>query len=292
MTPGSERLPVVWIADDSAAEAAMAQRALSPAYSVRCFTSGPALIEHVSAGEHPDALVLDWEMPELSGLEVCQFLRADAATRELPILILTANGRTEDLVRGLAAGANDYVAKPFSAAELSARVAALVRAKRLRERAERAERALIDVVAHLPDAIIGEDAGGLIQYVNAEATRMLERSEEQLVGASLGEILPQLQRTASDPSAPLADVLVGARRYSPRLRHIPTSADITRSYSFRDVTEARRLAARQLDFYSIIAHDLRTPLSSIMLRTVLLMQGTHGELRTGLTLPGRRDVEM
>lgn len=278
MTSSSARLPVVWVADDSAAEAAMTTRALTGDYTVRCFTSGPALIEHVSSGEQPDALVLDWEMPELTGLEVCQFLRADPATRELPILILTANGRTEDLVRGLAAGANDFVAKPFSAAELSARVAALVRAKRLRERAERAERALVDVVANLPDAIIGVDAKGIVGYVNEEATRMLGRPGERLVGTALDDLVPQLQRASSEEDAPLVDIVVGARRYSPRLRSIPTSADINLTYAFRDVTEARRLEARQLDFYSIIAHDLRTPLSSIMLRTALLLQGTHGDL--------------
>ncbi|MEO6953863.1 MAG: ATP-binding protein [Polyangia bacterium] len=278
MTFKADRMPVVWVADDSAAEAAMAQRALSSDYTVRCFTSGPALIEHISSGEHPDALILDWEMPELSGLEVCQFLRADPATRELPILILTANGRTEDLVRGLAAGANDYVAKPFSSAELTARVAALVRARRMRERAERAERALVDVVENLPDAVVGVDGDGLVRYVNEEGARMLGQSHEAVVGTRFVELFPQLPLTGVAEGVPLADVVIGVRRYSPRLRSIPTSADITRTYAFRDVTDARRLEARQLDFYSIIAHDLRTPLSSIMLRTALLLQGTHGDL--------------
>jgi two-component system phosphate regulon response regulator PhoB len=82
------------------------------------------------AEEQPDLVVLDWMLPGLSGLEVCRALRRGAATRSLPVIILTARGEESDRVRGLDAGADDYIAKPFSPKELVARVRAVLRRSR------------------------------------------------------------------------------------------------------------------------------------------------------------------
>ena len=75
----------------------------------------------------PDLLVLDWMLPGLSGIELCRRLRAGRKTRALPILMLTARGEEGDRIRGLTTGADDYVTKPFSPAELTARIKALLR---------------------------------------------------------------------------------------------------------------------------------------------------------------------
>ena len=75
----------------------------------------------------PDILVLDWMLPGLSGIELCRRLRAGRQTRALPILMLTARGEEGDRIRGLTTGADDYVTKPFSPAELTARIKALLR---------------------------------------------------------------------------------------------------------------------------------------------------------------------
>jgi DNA-binding response OmpR family regulator len=74
----------------------------------------------------PDLIVLDWMMPKLTGLEVCQTLRADPATASLPIILLTAKAQEADIQRGFAAGADDYISKPFSPPELASRVTALL----------------------------------------------------------------------------------------------------------------------------------------------------------------------
>jgi two-component system phosphate regulon response regulator PhoB len=75
----------------------------------------------------PDLLILDWMLPGVSGIELCRRLRQRPATKGLPIIMLTARGEEADRVRGLATGADDYVVKPFSVAELMARVKALLR---------------------------------------------------------------------------------------------------------------------------------------------------------------------
>ena len=77
----------------------------------------------------PDLLVLDWMMPRKNGLEVCFEVRADAATASVPILMLTAMAQERDVERAFAAGADDYLTKPFSPRELAARVSRLLARK-------------------------------------------------------------------------------------------------------------------------------------------------------------------
>jgi two-component system, OmpR family, phosphate regulon response regulator PhoB len=75
----------------------------------------------------PDLLILDWMLPGVSGIELCRRLRQAPATKALPIIMLTARGEESERIRGLATGADDYMVKPFSVAELMARVKALLR---------------------------------------------------------------------------------------------------------------------------------------------------------------------
>jgi len=77
--------------------------------------------------ELPDLILLDWMLPGASGLSVARKLRADARTRPVPIIMLTAKGAEEDKVQGLEAGADDYITKPFSPKELLARIKAVLR---------------------------------------------------------------------------------------------------------------------------------------------------------------------
>jgi two-component system phosphate regulon response regulator PhoB len=79
------------------------------------------------AEERPDLVILDWMLPGLSGIEICRQIRAKPETRDLPVIMLTARGEEGDRIRGLATGADDYVVKPFSVAELMARVKAILR---------------------------------------------------------------------------------------------------------------------------------------------------------------------
>ena len=79
---------------------------------------------------NPDLVVLDWMMPHLSGIELCRVLRGRTDTRALPIIILSARGEEGDRTLGLDTGADDYMSKPFSPRELTARVKALLRRAR------------------------------------------------------------------------------------------------------------------------------------------------------------------
>ena len=77
--------------------------------------------------EEPDLVILDWMLPDISGIEICRRLKSQPKTRSLPIIMLTARGEEDDRIRGLESGADDYVVKPYSPAEMMARVQALLR---------------------------------------------------------------------------------------------------------------------------------------------------------------------
>nr|WP_313413911.1 phosphate regulon transcriptional regulator PhoB [Brevundimonas diminuta] len=98
----------------------------------------------------PDLVLLDWMLPKLSGIEVCRRLRGRAETRNLPIIMLTARGEETDRVRGLDTGADDYMTKPFSMTELTARIRAVLRRIRPGLADDRVNHAdiIMDRVAH------------------------------------------------------------------------------------------------------------------------------------------------
>ncbi len=81
----------------------------------------------LAAEEPPDVVILDWMLPELSGIEVCRRLRRREETKHTPVIMLTARGEEGDVVRGLDCGADDYMVKPYSPSEMMARVRAVLR---------------------------------------------------------------------------------------------------------------------------------------------------------------------
>ncbi|CAK0758390.1 DNA-binding transcriptional dual regulator PhoB [Azospirillaceae bacterium] len=119
--------PLILIVEDEAALIVMLRYTLEKE-SFRVISAGDGEEALLLAEEQrPDMILLDWMLPLLSGLEVCRQLRRNAKTRHIPIIMLTARGEESDRVRGLNVGADDYITKPFSLAELTARIRAVLR---------------------------------------------------------------------------------------------------------------------------------------------------------------------
>lgn len=119
--------PLILIVEDEAALVTMLRYNLEKeGYNVCEAGDGEEALTVVSERK-PDLVVLDWMLPSLSGIEVCRQLRRKPATRELPIIMLTARGEEGDKIRGLNTGADDYMTKPFSLPELMARIRAMLR---------------------------------------------------------------------------------------------------------------------------------------------------------------------
>ncbi|MDI3287945.1 ATP-binding protein [Polyangium sp. 15x6] len=277
---------VVWIVDDSALDAERARRALANHYDVQVFPDGTAVLE--SLGSHqarPDVLVLDWIMPGVSGIEVCRFVRANSTHARMGILLLTARQQTEQVVEGLSAGANDYLSKPYATSELEARVDALVRSITLLERAEKAEATVRQVLANVPDALLVLGEEQRITYANPEAQKALHRwSPEKLVGQSICGLLPELSAelfaaATSMEAFALPDITIEGEVYAPTVRVFPVDlGGGSTILALRNVTARRMAEVRRLDFYSIIAHDLRSPLSAMLMRSELILMGKHGPI--------------
>lgn len=79
------------------------------------------------ADELPDLMLVDWMLPDMSGLELTRMVKKDPATRDVPVIMLTARAEEDDRIRGLEGGADDYISKPFSPRELLARIKAVLR---------------------------------------------------------------------------------------------------------------------------------------------------------------------
>jgi len=168
------------------------------------------------AERQPDLVVLDWMLPTVSGIEVCRRLRQRSQTRNLPIVMLTARGEESDRIRGLDTGADDYVVKPFSMVELTARIRAVLRRIRpgLAEDRVRAGDIVIDRVAHRvrragAEIRLGPTEFRLLDYFMQHPGRVFSR--EQLLNAVWGSDVYVESRTV--------DVHIG------RLRRALTSTE-------------------------------------------------------------------
>lgn len=120
----------ILIVEDEASIAALLEYNLSKeGFAVVTSGDGEEALIKVEE-ERPDVVILDWMLPNVSGIEVCRRLRSKNQTRNIPIIMLTARAEEGDKVRGFETGADDYLVKPFSMAELTARVRAVLRRMR------------------------------------------------------------------------------------------------------------------------------------------------------------------
>lgn len=112
---------ILLVEDDPSQREVLSYNLAAEGFAVALATTG-AEAELIVAETPPDVILLDWMLPELSGIELCRRLKARAETRGIPVIMISARGEEVDRVRGLETGADDYVVKPYSMVELMARV--------------------------------------------------------------------------------------------------------------------------------------------------------------------------
>lgn len=139
--------PVVLVVDDSKANCELIEAYLAGLYcDVISAGDGPSALS-IMQTVRPDVVLLDMEMPVMSGFEVCQRIRSNPRLRMVPVVIITAWGRTEDRVKALEWGADDFMAKPVDKAELVARVRSCLRMSALHETLDSAEQVIFALAA-------------------------------------------------------------------------------------------------------------------------------------------------
>jgi DNA-binding response OmpR family regulator len=146
----------ILIVDDESQNVEVLRRLMTRlGYDVLTASDGESALESV-VRDRPDLVLLDVNMPGIDGVEVCRRLKADPATRLIPVVLITTLTASEDRVRGIDAGADDFLAKPPVIAELEARVRSLTRLKRYTDELDSAEAVIV---------ITGVIFGAIARYV-------------------------------------------------------------------------------------------------------------------------------
>ena len=175
--PGSDTPARVLIADDNTDMREYLARLLSGAgYQVDAVTDGQEALDRVGA-RLPDLIISDVMMPRLDGLALVAALRADPRTAAVPVVLLSARAGQEASIEGLQAGADDYLVKPFAAAELLARVRANIELARLRNHHARWRTALVD---SLQEAFFICNEQGAVIEINSAFADILGYGQEGL----------------------------------------------------------------------------------------------------------------
>lgn len=221
---GPPSRPLILIADDNADMRGHLQRILRRRWRTASVTNGEAALEFIRA-EHPDLLVTDVMMPMLDGFGLVATIRADEELAALPVIMLSARAGIESSAEGFAAGADDYLIKPFGSKDLLNRVAArLDAAGRSRRSAERDGRrgewtaALAEVSGEIGRASSVRAAlGALLKSpvvslgATAATVGILERADDLIrltyAGEIPGEFLDRSQVIARDAPVPIAEVI-------------------------------------------------------------------------------------
>lgn len=220
----------------------------------------------------PELILLDVMMPGMDGFEVCRRLKSDVATRDIPVMFLTAKTETEHVVQGFDLGAVDYVTKPFQAAELLRRVETHITLARLREELEAKVEALSDALATIEqinqeqDAFLRHELNNVINpivgYLELLRTRMGERMDEKE--------LKWLQ-AISDGTNTMQDMLLELKRLQ----------EIEREQS--------HLQTLEIQLYAILEDVIRDVVTAFGSRVAVRLDppGLDARIRADLTfLPG------
>jgi signal transduction histidine kinase/DNA-binding response OmpR family regulator len=310
IAPAAGRRERILIADDNA-DMRDYLRELLGDWEVETAAHGAAALERARTAP-PDLIVSDVMMPELDGLGLLAALRADPRTAAIPVLMLSARSGEDARVSGLAAGADDYVIKPFSARELTARVRSLLALAEARRDAALQKDHLHALFMQAPTPImILEGPQHVVELANAAACRLWGRDERDILHRPLPETLPLLEGTRL--RGLLDDVLrTGVAKVGKEIKGrldrrgdgsldaawfnfvcapkrtvrddvdgvLVIAFDVTDEVRARDEINALRIAEASAnrtkdEFLAMLGHELRNPLAPIL--TALQLMTLRGD---------------
>jgi PAS domain S-box-containing protein len=159
-------------------------------YMVRFAFDGQTAISLVQASL-PDLILLDIMMPDINGYDVCRRLKADAHTRNTPVIFLSALDETLDKVKAFAVGGVDYISKPFHEEEVLARVKTHVSLRKMQRQLEENNAQLEATLNALPDLLFEVDRDGRIYDFRAPQSELLYTSPQEFLGRPMRELLPK-----------------------------------------------------------------------------------------------------
>ncbi|HVY47435.1 MAG TPA: ATP-binding protein, partial [Minicystis sp.] len=295
------------LADDNADMREYVRRILSRRWLVHAVPNGEEALRAATA-DPPDLVITDVMMPILDGFGLLRALRADARTREVPVVMLSARSGEESRVEGLEAGANDYLVKPFSARELVARVQAQLAMVHARRLEDEHRRRLQRLLMHAPVGVallkgpehVYELSNELYQGMiggRAVVGKPIHEALPELEGQGIYELLDRVYRTGERVVRPELTVQLKNRGelearsfssiYQPVVEGdrvegiLVVAVDVTEQVLARQRVEAATRAAERAnrakdEFLAMLGHELRNPLAPIL--TALQLMRLRGDV--------------
>jgi PAS domain S-box-containing protein len=302
--------PRILLADDNADLREYVRRLLSDQYDVQAVTDGEAALVAARANL-PDLVISDVMMPRLDGFGLLRELRADPELASIPVVLLSARAGEEARLEGLDRGADDYLVKPFSSAELMARVGALLRSGEMHRRANEARAQFETLLNEAPLGVYVVDESFRVAAVNPVA-RPVFGDIPDLVGRDFAEVIHLLwpedyadeivrvfRRTLRTGEPYFAPERVEQRKdrkvteyYEWQVNRIPLPGGRHGVVCyFRDISKAvmarealREADSRKDEFLATLSHELRNPLAPLRNSLEVVKQGGPKGTHTGTAL--------
>lgn len=169
----------ILLVEDSEAQAKITKESLEKSgYGIVWAKDGISAIKAVMTTP-PDVILLDLVLPDMSGNEVCRWLKVNTDTKGIPIIMLTVRSSLDDKVSGIEAGADDYLAKPYNEVELNARIYAALRTKALQDELRQKNKQLSELLAKVEGLSITDPLTGLFNRRHFDTVLELERKKSE-----------------------------------------------------------------------------------------------------------------
>ncbi|MDN5870545.1 MAG: sigma-54-dependent Fis family transcriptional regulator [Nitrococcus sp.] len=245
--------PVILLVDDTPANLNVLCDLLDGSgFEVRVAEDGASAVEQVSYAR-PDLILLDVRMPGMDGFETCRILQERVATRDIPIIFMTALTDTADKIKGFQCGAVDYITKPFQHEEVLARVATHIKLQNLTVKLKESEERLSRIFQCAMDAIITTDQDGCISMFNRAAEEMFCCVAAQAIGRPVAGFL------SDDLARVIADYMKPALGQAPQsAMWVPEGLTAVRATGepFSIEATVSRADAVGQTFYTLILRDI------------------------------------
>ena len=283
--------PVILVVDDHSQDIELLEAYLVPqGYEIIKASSGEEALKKLVHNQI-DLILLDVMMPKMSGLEVLKKLRADEKTRLIPVVMVTVLKETEDKVKALEAGCDDFISKPVDKVELLARVKSILKISYYLRQLDEKEKfkAVVDKISDgiavcSPDYLIKDSNEAILKYLN-----IVDPANINLVETLFKNYSVSMNKEA------LMDLtiahktfdIVGEETETTKALYLEANLDLIKNSSgellsivfiLRDVTTGRTEEFLKQDTLTLISHKLRTPLGVISGKIALLQDGLYGTL--------------
>ncbi len=218
----------------------------------------------------PDIILLDVQMPEMDGFEVCRILKESDETKDIPILFLTAKNSQEDILKGFELGAVDYIPKPFNQKELIARVKTHIELKQARERVENYAGELTELIA-TKDRFFNIIAHDLKSPFNALLgfTEALEHDAETIDRTELQKFAKLLHQTADNTFKLVQNLLEWSRLQTNKMAYEPKKLSLPMLVNETLKQLAGQALAKQIVINASVAQDVFVVADEYMVSTVI-----------------------